>query len=121
MVYASLSLSLAAIEVFVHLAAVPPDDLVSVAAELPINHRDAERIDPETLPTDWRMENNPALWQIGADWIASRRSLALLVPSAVIDGEWNALINPTHPTASTIKIATPKPFHFDARMFKAKR
>jgi RES domain-containing protein len=62
--------------------------------------------------------NHPAPRQIGSDWIATGRSLALMVPSVVIDGEWNVLINPTHPEATRIKPEQPKPFHFDARMFK---
>ncbi len=119
LVYTSLSLSLAAIEVLVNLDPEDePGDLVSLSAELPLTEAAVERIDPANLPADWQLLNHPALQQIGTDWIASRRSLALLVPSAVIEGEWNALINPPHPTASAIKIATPKPFHFDARMFQ---
>jgi RES domain-containing protein len=119
LVYTSLSLSLAALEVFVNLDPdEEPGDLASLSAELPIDETAVERIDLAELPPDWQLLNHPALQMIGAEWIASGRSLALLIPSAVIDGEWNALINPTHPAASTIKIAAPKPFRFDPRMFK---
>jgi RES domain-containing protein len=45
----------------------------------------------------------------------------MFVPSAVIDGEWNILINPEYPDAREIKIVETKPFQFDQRMFKGKR
>jgi RES domain-containing protein len=121
MVYTSQSISLAALEVFVNLD--PHDegvDLVSLAAQLPVNEEDVDRVELKGLPPDWRRTNHPVRQRIGTDWVASRRSLALLVPSAAIDGEWNVLLNPAHPDAATIKIGEPKPFRFDPRMFKVK-
>ncbi len=119
MVYTSLSLSLAVVEIFVHLdIAVEPDDLWAVTAELPIKEADADRIDIDGLPMDWRALNNSALRTIGADWASSRRSLALLVPSVAVEGEWNALVNPEHPDAQKIKVLDAKPFRLDSRMFK---
>jgi len=122
MVYTATSLSLAAIEFFVHIEAdAEPEGLVSVSAELPIDAR-ALRQQGEhllaSLPLDWRRLEHPALRKIGTDWIHVGRSLAMMVPSAVIDGEWNVLINPAHPDAVSIALEEPKPFHFDARMFK---
>ena len=122
MAYASTSLSLAALEVFVHLdPATAPDDLVSIAAEIPLNEAQVanERLLlMQKLPADWRRIGHPALQEIGAKWIASGASLALHVPSAVVDGEWNVLINPAHPDAGKIKPEKAKPFQFDERMFK---
>jgi RES domain-containing protein len=122
MVYTATSLSLAAIEFFVHIeVGTEPADLVSKSVELPIEESflryNAENL-IANLPQNWRQLNHPAPRQIGSDWIATGRSLALMVPSVVIDGEWNVLINPTHPEATRIKPEQPKPFHFDARMFK---
>ena len=119
MVYSSTSLALAALEFFVHLdPSVAPDDLVSVMAELPEDQVMVERIDVAGLPRDWRAIEHPKLQAIGTEWVQSMRSAALLVPSVVIDGEWNVLLNPGHPDFSKIVIATPKPFAFDARMFR---
>jgi RES domain-containing protein len=122
MVYTSSSLSLAVVEVFVHLDAAASPDFVSIAAELPVDKEemeDQQAAMPARLPGDWRRIGHPLLRQIGADWIASGRSLALPVPSAVVDGEWNVLINPAHPDAAGITLDAPKPFEFDARMFRA--
>jgi RES domain-containing protein len=120
-VYTSLSLSLAVLEAFVHMsAAVDPDDYVSVCATLPVSEQGAERVDVARLPQDWRSVDHPALQALGGDWVRSRRSLILLVPSVVIDGEWNAVVNPAHAAAAEIELDEPKPFHFDERMFKVR-
>ena len=122
MAYAATSLSLAAMEVFVHLSTEDiPRELVSVEAELPLEAASCERIEVRTLPSDWRNERNVALPRIGAAWARSLRSLALLVPSAAVEGEWNVLINPEHPDAKLIQFAAPRPFRFDERMFRVRR
>jgi RES domain-containing protein len=121
-VYTSLSLSLAVLEVFVHMIGpAKPDDYVSVAVDLGIEESKADRINEDQLPDDWRRVDHPALMSMGAEWAKSMRSLVLLVPSVIIDGEWNAVINPLHPDAERIAVEKPKPFHFDARMFKSSR
>jgi len=119
MVYAATSLALASIEVFVHLGPEDtPDHLVSIEAELPLNEAQCERMELNHLPADWRLEKHRELMSIGSEWARSRRSLVLLVPSAAVLGEWNALVNPEHPDAKKIVLANPKPFRFDERMFK---
>jgi RES domain-containing protein len=122
MVYTSISLSLASVEFFVHLdPTVAPDDLVSTAAILPAGKNIISRISIADLPVNWRTTDNPALQHIGATWVASKSFLALEVPSIAIEGEWNILLNPTHPDFAKITLDLPKPFHFDDRMFKPKR
>lgn len=118
MVYASTSLALAAIELFVHLEPnLQPDDLVAIAAALP-QREPAERIDEAVLPPDWRTDNFEPLRAIGDRWIRSKTSLAIEVPSAALPMDWNVLVNPLHPGITDIKIDSPRPFRFDARMFR---
>lgn len=120
-VYASLSLSLAVLEVFVHMTArAEPGDFVSVMIDLGITEDQAERVDKKRLPRDWARIESPATQEIGREWVRSMRSLALLVPSVVIEDEWNVLINPLHPDTARVKIGEPKPFQFDQRMFDQK-
>jgi RES domain-containing protein len=118
MVYTSSSLALAAIEYFVHLdPSEAPASLVSLMAEVPDNLA-FERIDIAQLPRDWRRTDNKLLQQLGTDWIKSQRCVALIVPSAAVDGEWNVLLNPEHPDFKMVDIGEPRPFHYDERMFK---
>jgi RES domain-containing protein len=120
MVYTSSSLSLAALEFFVHLdPSVAPDDLVSVSAIIPTALK-VERFASNGLPVDWRTAENPKLQAMGAAWASGKRSVAVEVPSIVIEGEWNVLLNPAHPQFSKIQVAQPVPFHFDRRLFKAR-
>src|ERR1700691_3511927 len=118
MVYASGSLALAAIELFVHLEPnLQPDDLVSIAATLPAGEP-VRRLEPEELPPDWWTDDFEPLRTIGDKWIREKNSLALWVPSAALRGEWNVLVNPLHPAIAEIKVEEPQAFHFDARMFR---
>jgi RES domain-containing protein len=121
-VYASLSLSLAVLEVFVHMTApAEPDDYVYVVVNLGVEESEVERVDLARLPRDWRRIDHPELQTLGDEWARSMRSLVLLVPSVVVEGEWNAVINPLHPDAAGMVIEKPLAFQFDERMFQAWR
>jgi hypothetical protein len=118
MVYASTSLALAAIELFVHLEPnLEPDDLVAIAATLP-KGEPGRRLEPETLPVQWWSDDFAPSRAIGDAWIRERSSLAIEVPSAALRLDWNVLVNPTHPAMATLTTDEPQPFHFDARMFR---
>jgi RES domain-containing protein len=118
MVYASTSLALAAIELFVHLEpGQAPDDLVCISALLP-QEEPARTIHSVDLPHAWWTDNGAVTTrELGDAWIADRFSLALLVPSVPIRAEWNVLVNPLHPRMSELRIDPPQPFVFDTRMF----
>lgn len=118
MVYTSSSLALAAIEYFVHLdPSEAPMDLVSLMAVLP-DDAALERVEVDHLPHDWRRTDHELLQQFGTEWIKSGRSVALIVPSAAVDSEWNILLNPGHPEFNRVQMSEPTPFHYDERMFK---
>lgn len=71
---------------------------------------------PPRLPDDWRAQPPPASARsFGDSWLASLASPALRVPSAVILGEFNYLLNPLHPDFPKIKLHPAQPFAFDAR------
>lgn len=118
-VYTSASLSLAALELLVHLEPGDlPEDLVSLEARLPDDVR-VEWIRPERLPGNWRNYPAPAVLQeIGSEWIRSGRSLVLAAPSAIIPFEHNVLIQPRHPEFSRIRIGKPQPFRLDSRLWR---
>jgi RES domain-containing protein len=119
LVYASPTLSLASLELFVNLrpARIPPD-LVAVPAILP-DDVSSECWKIASLPRNWR--NLPApekLQDLGSDWIRSLRTAVLFVPSVVIPEEFNILLNPVHPDYAKLQVGRSHKFQFDARMWK---
>ena len=119
MVYASTSLALATIELFVHLEpGQAPDDLICISALLP-EGEPARTLQLSNLPQAWWTDSGAVTTrELGDAWIAGRSSLGLLVPSVPIRSEWNVLLNPLHPRISELRIDPPQPFVFDARMFQ---
>ena len=119
MVYAATSLSLAALEMLVHMPVRElPKDYVWIEADLRVEESKVERWPVSSLPRDWRSLENAELQAKGAAWSSAAKALAVLVPSVVIPEEWNVLINPLHSAAKNIVVGAPKPFVFDERLFK---
>lgn len=117
MVYASTSLALAAIELFVHLEPnQAPGDLVAIAANLP-EGEPALRWHGSALPVKWWSDEFAPMRELGDAWIRDKESLAVLAPSVPIRSEWNVLVNPLHPRIGEVKVEVLLPFVFDARMF----
>jgi RES domain-containing protein len=117
MVYTATSRALAAIEFFVNLQPNDAaDDLLLGEATIPDSL--IEQLNVDSLPPGWRELNNLSCRDIGTDWVTSGRSVALQVPSAVVDEDWNVLLNPRHTEFTKVQIGTPKPFRFDPRMYR---
>ncbi len=117
MVYTATSRALAALEFFVNLEPnEAPDDLVMAEAAVPDEF--IETLDLKQLPRNWRSLDNERCRDLGTAWAAGLRSLALKVPSVVVDGDWNVLLNPKHPQFAKVAIGSAKPFRFDERMFR---
>jgi len=117
-VYASTSLALAAVETFVNLEPnLRPKDLVSIEGEIP-EEIEVEKVDLKALAARSYETRDESLRRIGDQWSEAGRTVALLVPSAAIRGEWNVLLNPAHAEFSKIKFHKPEPFKFDVRMFR---
>jgi RES domain-containing protein len=117
-VYASTSLALAAVETFINLEPnLVPDDLVSIAGEIP---EDVEmlKVSLENLPAKWNRGREESLRKVGDAWVREGLTAALLVPSAAIKGEWNVLLNPAHGDFARVKFNAPEAFEFDMRMFR---
>ncbi|MFU2487873.1 RES family NAD+ phosphorylase [Thauera sp. WH-1] len=53
----------------------------------------------------------------GDDWLASRRSLVLVVPSVPARLDFNAVVNPVHPEFARLRVSTPEPVAWDRRLF----
>lgn len=119
LVYFASSLSLAVLELLVHVDFnAVPDDLVAIRIEVP-DGLPARTMRPEDLPRDWSMESGkPALQGIGAAWFQGAAEPVLQVPSVVVPEEANLLIHPLHPDTGRIVIVSRSPFRLDPRLFK---
>ena len=120
-VYASATLSLAALERLVHTDPdLEPLNLVAVPVDadgIPI-----ESLHAADLPADWRTYPAPeSLARLGAEWVSTARTALLAVPSAVIPHERNYLLNPDHPDSGRLVMGPAEPFGFDPRMWGKRR
>jgi len=118
-VYTSGSRSLAALEFLVHVPmALAPDNLSIVEINIQENIK-RESLKKSELPSSWRDYPAPEqLAIIGTNWIKSKSSLLLDIPSAVVDREVNTLINPLHPDVKHVNVAIVEKFSFDPRLLK---
>ena len=118
-VYAAASLSLAALELLVHLNPDQlPGDLMAYAIDIP-DGLAVQRIVVEDLPDGWdRRAEDAELRRRGQAWASAGDAPVLDVPSAVIPEERNVLINPRHPDVSYVTITHERPFTFDPRLFE---
>ncbi len=118
-VYAAASLALAALEKFVHLQdAAGGMGFLSFRVDVPEGVK-VSHLDPARLPRDWRGVPAPASTQaIGGDWARRNGSAVLRVPSVLIPGEYDYLLNPLHPQFKALRINAPEKFYFDHRMWK---
>ena len=76
-------------------------------------------LNPKKLNIDWNVF--PSTFEtpiLGDDFIKKNEACVLKVPSAVVKGDFNYLINPSHPDFSKIKIVEQANFPFDKRIFK---
>ena len=117
--YSSGTLSLAALQYLVHVAAEnAPADLVALTIEIP-DMLTMAHIPADQLPKGWQeIVDVAACRAVGDEWIASRSSAVLAVPSATVTSEHNYLINPAHPDAVAIRIIEQRPFSFDPRLIR---
>jgi RES domain-containing protein len=114
-VYASSTQSLAALESLVHLN--PPVLFRYVAFHIRFDEALLETLSRKSLPADWSAQPPGSASQtIGDRWAQSARSAVLSVPSTIIPGEANYLLNPAHPDFRKIAIGEPEPFAFDPRL-----
>lgn len=118
MVYASENLSLAVLELLVHLSpGTLPGDLIAIRAALP-EAASMEQLSPGELPTNWRTYPAHELLQvIGTAWLERGASLVLRVPSAMNPHEHNLLVNPAHPEMKKLVVEPGEPFTLDPRLF----
>ncbi len=114
-VYTSGTLSLALVEVLVHL----PSGILPAYSAVRVDFDESmvSAIGPRELPANWReYPPPPETKAIGDLWVAQGNSLVLKAPSVIVPAEFNYILNPAHPAFADLTIGDPMPFPFDPRL-----
>ena len=115
-VYTAENRALAMAEVAVYAAVqTVPKGYWMLSIELPSR---PPKINVKDLRSGWNHFPHLTFTKtVGDQLIKENKQLALSVPSAVVEGEWNVLINPFHSLFKKVKILDAVPFSFDRRLF----
>ena len=115
-VYAASSLSLALLEIIVHLEFKEALRLYK-AIRIEVPDSALEQINPASLPAGWNSRvPHPSTQLTGNHWLRSWSSVVLSVPSAIVLIESNILINPAHPDFHALTIGKPIDLPLDPRV-----
>lgn len=119
MIYTAESRALACLENIVHRSSKGLQNhfrvmLINIPDNLLIKN-----ITETDLIKDWKDFNKMTFTQsLGDNWIRSGETAVLKVPSAVVTGDSNYLLNPAHKDYTSIKLLNTLPFEFDDRIKK---
>jgi len=115
-VYTAATVSLALVEVRVHLE-MAPQGWVSLEIDLPDSL--IQLLDLSSLPPGWSTDR-VTTQSVGEAWLRNRQWAAFAVPSVIVPSEVNYLLNPLHPDSSRIKVRSVTPVPFDPRLFRGR-
>lgn len=119
-IYTSESRALACVEYFVHVdATIGLKGLKIAAIEIPDDILPKE-IAISALPKNWRSYNPTPLElaELGTKWARRGKTLLLRVPSAVVEHEYNIIINPSHLDIKRVAVKQIEDFIYDERLVK---
>jgi RES domain-containing protein len=114
--YLGQSRALASLEVLAHAEDRSLLNGVQWVA-IPVEFDEALVTELNPLPKGWdAVPTSPTAAAAGRDWYGSKKSALLRVPSVVVKGEFNYVLNASHPDASKVVAGTAEPFRFDPRI-----
>jgi RES domain-containing protein len=118
-IYAAESLSLATLEIIVHLER--EQLLYKRFVKIPVTFESSLvfSLSRNKLPRDWdSLPPSESTQKLGQKWVEQAKHTILKIPSTVIREEHNFLINPGHPDFSVIEFGNPQRFEFDERLIE---
>jgi len=117
--YTSDSRALCTAEIAVHTPiGIIPADYYLISIEI-ADTVGICQLDKTLLHRDWKSFPHSNITQgIGEEFISKNEFLVLKVPSAVVQGDFNYLINPLHKDFDKVKIVDKEMFTFDERLFR---
>jgi RES domain-containing protein len=120
-VYASETLSLAVLELFIHFTRrdiTISKSLVAIPVLIPDTIKVID-VFAQDLPPGWKTSPPPDFTRdIGTEWAKGGASALLRVPSAVIPEEHNFVLNVKHPDFTKITLGDARSFTLDDRVWK---
>lgn len=116
-VYTSESAALALLEVVVNIPPMFQPNLNLLTIEVPENL--LAEIIKENLFSNWFKYPAPTnLAEIGEGFYKDNSILGIKVPSSVVSGNFNVILNPNCMEFSRVKIKSSEPFIFDPRLYR---
>jgi RES domain-containing protein len=117
LLYCASNISLAVLETFIHLG----------AGGLPLNRYLVELAIPDDVwdraivlhapPVGWdAIPTGKVSLDEGDRWLKANRSALLIVPSVIVQEEWNVLVNPMHADAAAIAARKVRKWTYDPRL-----
>lgn len=118
-IYCSESVSGAYLELLAYLGDNFPQANPAILLYIQLPANETEEITIDQLPQNWREYPYPTITKdLGCEWLKSKKSLALRVPSALAPKTYNILLNPRHSEFNKVQIIKHHPISFDLRFFK---
>lgn len=116
-VYVASSLSLATLEILVHIEDISTIDGRYTVIPVDFDDKIVKDVAVDNLPANWNSPQPIVETQLLGDrWVHGNTSAVLRVPSAVTPGESNYLLNPLHRDFKRIKIQKHFVFELDPRL-----
>ena len=117
-IYTSNNRALSVLELVVHRSSImSASSYKLLTLSIPDGTGYVKSINRSGLPKDWQLLKNYSITQkIGSDWYKSEETLVLKVPSAIVRGEFNYIINTSHKDFDQVKIKRVEDFEWDKRL-----
>ncbi|MEO7263489.1 MAG: RES family NAD+ phosphorylase [Ferruginibacter sp.] len=114
--YCTQNLSLAVLEILVRtgINILPPEYSV-IKLDIP-EKVTVQKILNSKLKPGWKTDIESTQW-MGTEFLRNAKNAVLEIPSAIVDVEFNFLINPIHTDFKKIKLISAEKFEFDKRLF----
>lgn len=117
-IYTAENRSLCTAEIAVHIPlGILPVDYSLVSIDIPDQIK-ILTFENSILPKNWKdIPPNVSSQIFGNAFLKKSEYLVMKVPSVIVQGEYNFLINPKHKDVNKISIKKIEPFSFDERLF----
>jgi len=120
--YTSRTPELALLETLVHLPPLTLPELPQLWLSTIRLPDDLDKaifwLSPDRLPVYWQSGTLAETQTILTEWLLDPFSLAIAVPSAIIDTSYNLLLHPQHPAFAQVDVIAQRPLPLDDRLMK---